>query len=122
MLTIIPSSRSFMSSTVPAMTRYQPAARASFICFCHILRQGVFVPPISLSARPGLLRGGRGGHLADKLPDPPHPVSGSLGVVAELLCHPAGAATAAELPHGAADHVGHRFGVRGVRSLQPRGE
>ena len=38
------------------------------------------------------------------------------------LCHPGGAATGAELPHGVADHFRHHAGVRGIRSLQPGGE
>jgi hypothetical protein len=64
---------------------------------------------------PGGTRAGASGHLAGKLPDPPHGVGGRLGVVAELLSHPAGAATDAELPHDAADRLRRRLGGRGVR-------
>jgi len=63
-------------------------------------------------------RGPRNRQVGEKLPDPPHPVAGRVGVVAELLGHPAGAATDAELPHGAADRLRHRSGGRRVRSLQ----
>jgi hypothetical protein len=41
-------------------------------------------------------------------------VTGCLGMVAELLCHPAGAATDAKLPHGMADRLRNRLGGRGV--------
>jgi hypothetical protein len=50
-------------------------------------------------------------------PDPPHAVGGRLGMVAELLCHAAGAAADAELPYGAADRLRHSFRGRGVRAL-----
>jgi hypothetical protein len=54
------------------------------------------------------------GLLGDELADPAHPPSGRVGVVAELLCHPAGAAADAELLHGAADRGGYHVGGRGV--------
>ena len=54
------------------------------------------------------------GPLGYELTDPAHPAGGRVGVVAELLCHPAGAAADAELLDGAADRGGDRAGVRGV--------
>ena len=59
-----------------------------------------------------------GGELAD----PAHPLGGRLGVVAELLCHPADAAAGTEPAHGAADRRGHAFGGRSGRSLRRGGE
>ncbi len=47
-----------------------------------------------------------------------HPVAGWVGVVAKLLSHPAGAATGAELLHGAPDRLRCRLEGKGVRSLQ----
>jgi hypothetical protein len=54
------------------------------------------------------------GLLGDELADPAHPPGGGVGVVAELLGHPAGAAAGAELLHGAADRGGYHVGGRGV--------
>ena len=59
-----------------------------------------------------------GGELAD----PAHALGGRIGVVAELLCHPAHAATDAELSHSPPDRLGHHFSRRGIRSLQFGGE
>ena len=70
------------------------------------------------SARARRSRGSPCGELAD----PAHPLGGRLGVVAELLCHPAGAAAGTEPAHGAAGRDGHAFGDRCVRSLQRGGE
>ncbi len=53
---------------------------------------------------------------------PAHARRGGVGVVAELLGHPGGAAAHAEPPDGAVDCLGHRFGGRRVRWLQPGGE
>ena len=50
-----------------------------------------------------------GGHAADEVADPAHAVSGHLGVFAELLGHPGGAAAHAVLPHGQADRLRHRI-------------
>jgi hypothetical protein len=61
---------------------------------------------------------GRLGELAH----PAHPAGGRVGVVAELLCHPAGAATGAELPQGPPDCLGDHGGGWGVRWLQRGGE
>src|SRR5262249_5616423 len=61
-------------------------------------------------------------HLGGELTDPAHALGGRVGVVAELLCHPAHAATDAELSHGLLDRLGHHFSGRGIRSLQPGGE
>jgi len=63
--------------------------------------------------------GGTRGHLADQLPDPAHAVGGRLGVVAELLGHPGGAAAHAELPHGQADSLRHNMAGQRIRTLQP---
>jgi len=49
------------------------------------------------------------GPLGDELADPAHPPGGRVGVVAELLCHPAGAAADAKLLHGAADRGGEKL-------------
>jgi hypothetical protein len=43
-------------------------------------------------------------------------------MVAELLRHPADAATGTELPQGGADRLRHDVGARHIRSLQARGE
>jgi hypothetical protein len=48
------------------------------------------------------------------LVDPAHPPGGRVGMVAELLGHPAGAAADAELLHGAADGGAYHGGSRGV--------
>jgi hypothetical protein len=61
-------------------------------------------------------------HLGGELADPAHALGGCVGVVAELLCHPAYAATDAELPHSPLDRLGHHFGGRGIRSLQRGGK
>jgi hypothetical protein len=47
---------------------------------------------------------------AEQRADPAHALGGDLGVVAELLRHPAGAAARAELPHGDPDRLGHHVG------------
>jgi hypothetical protein len=60
--------------------------------------------------------------LGGELADPAHAFGGRVGVVAELLCHPAYAATDAELSHSPPDRLGHHFGGRGIRSLQFGGE
>ena len=52
--------------------------------------------------------------MREKLSCPPHPVPGLLGVIPELLCHPARATSGAELPDGTTDRIGHRPGSRGV--------
>ena len=51
------------------------------------------------------------GPLGDELADPAHPRGGRVGVIAELLCHPAGAAGDAELLDGAAAAVATMPGV-----------
>src|SRR5580704_14702348 len=65
--------------------------------------------------RPGglgpVLAGRRDGRLGGELADPGHPLSGRLGVVAELLCHPADAAAGTEPAHGATDRRGHASAV-----------
>ena len=54
------------------------------------------------------------GALGEELADPAHPRGGRVGVVAELLCHPAGAAADAELLDGAANGGGDYASGRGV--------
>ena len=44
-----------------------------------------------------------GGHLGGELADPAHALGGRVGVVAELLSHPAQAAVDPESPHGGRD-------------------
>ncbi len=66
------------------------------------------------------LRPGR--HLGCELADPAHALAGRVGVVAELLGHPANAAMDAEPPYGSRDCFCCHCGGRGVRLLQPRGE
>src|SRR5260370_787134 len=69
-------------------------------------------------AAPGRGSPSAGGRPGGELADPAHPLGGRLGVVAELLCHPARAAAGAEPAHGAADRLGHTFGGRCVPPLQ----
>jgi len=57
------------------------------------------------------------GHLGGELADPPHARRGRVGVVAELLGHPAQAAVDAEAPHGGCDCLCCHGVGRGVRSL-----
>src|SRR6516164_8948048 len=63
-------------------------------------------------------RGGGDGKVAD----PAHPFGGFLGVIAELLRHPVGAALSAKPEQGAADRLFHAAGARSLRLLQPGGE
>jgi hypothetical protein len=49
-----------------------------------------------------------------ELAHPAHPLGGHVGVVAELLRHPAGAPTGAEPSHGAGDRLGDHVGGRGI--------
>src|SRR5215475_7122275 len=58
----------------------------------------------------------------EELADPAHALGGGLRVVAEFLCHKAGAATDAELPHRGPDRFGHGFGGWRVGLLQTGGE
>ena len=58
-----------------------------------------------------------GGHLGGELADPPHARGGRVGVVAELLGHPAQAAVDAEPPHGGHDRFFCHDSRWGVRSL-----
>ena len=53
---------------------------------------------------------------------PAHPPGRRIGVVAELVRHPADAATHAKLLPGATDCRGYRVGGRGVGWLQSGGE
>src|SRR5215470_2229735 len=62
------------------------------------------------------------GPLRDELAGPAHPPGGRVGMVAELLCHPADAAADTELLHGTANCRGHHVSGRSVGRLQPRGE
>src|SRR5260370_820399 len=52
--------------------------------------------------------------LGGELARPAHPLGGRVGVVAELLSHPAYAATDAEVLHGTSDCLGHHVGRWGV--------
>ena len=65
---------------------------------------------------------GRSRWCADELPDPAHAASGFLGVIAELLGHPADAASNAEPADGGADPARQIVGCRRIRSSQPRRE
>src|SRR5438132_8930220 len=55
-------------------------------------------------------------------PRPPTPAGDDLGVVAGLLCPPAGAAAGTEPAHGAADRLGRAARGRRVRWLPPGDE
>jgi hypothetical protein len=57
--------------------------------------------------------------LGGELADPAHPPGGRVGVVAEFLCHLAGAAADAELLHGAADRGGDQIGGRASEGCSP---
>ncbi len=82
--------------------------------------RGRAVPgPVRRPALPRIRGGGQWGHLADKLPDPPHRSVAAPVWSPTSLCHRAGAARDAELRHGAADRLSHRLGGRGIRSRQP---
>jgi len=60
-----------------------------------------------------------GGHLGGELADPAHALGGGVGVVAELLGHPAKTATDADAPHDGLDCFCCHCDARGVRALQP---
>ncbi len=76
-----------------------------------------------LPSRDCIMAAGHAGLGPDsQLARPAHARRGSVGVVAELLGHPGDAAAHAEPPDGAVDCLGHRFGGRRVRWLQPGGE
>src|SRR5579862_9292660 len=70
-------------------------------------------------AGPGVRRGGQ---VAGKLPDPPHPVHRRLRVVTELLGHQTDATADAKLPDGPAGRLRHRRTARGLRTLEPGNE
>ena len=55
-----------------------------------------------------------GGHRGGELADPAHALGGRVGVVAELLSHPADAAMDAEPPRGGRDCFCCHFGGRGA--------
>ena len=59
---------------------------------------------------------------AEQRPNPAHALGGCLGMVAELLRHPASAAIGTELPHGDPDRLSHNAGGWRIRSLQAGGE
>lgn len=63
-------------------------------------------------------RAGRGRSLGRDLADPAHSLGGRIGMVAELLRHPASAATDAEPPHGPVDGLCHPSGGQRLRRLQ----
>jgi len=58
-----------------------------------------------------------GGQLGGELADPPHARRGRVGVIAELLSHPAQAALDAEPPQGGRDRFCCHDSGRHVRSL-----
>src|SRR5215471_1205023 len=74
------------------------------------------------SGHPAALRPSSRADVGGEPTDPAHALSGRFGMVAELVRHPAGAATDAEMPYGEGDCLRHRFGGPGVRWLQPGGE
>jgi len=59
---------------------------------------------------------------AEQRPDPAQALGGRFRMVAELLRHPADAATGTELLHGGADRLRHDVGARRIRPLQAGGE
>ena len=50
----------------------------------------------------------------DEMARPAHAAGSGIGMIAELLRHPAGAAAEAQLLHGAVDCGGYHVGGRGV--------
>src|SRR5271170_3061499 len=105
-------------------------------CWASALKLGkagssVFPPRGDRTVRWGAWRVSRAGRAGlaptpeasvQKPTDPAHAFGGCLGVVTELLRHPAGAATDAEPPYGGVDRLRHDAGARRVRPLQPRSE